>query len=861
MKIAEGTKLGRYEVRSLIGVGGMGEVYRAFDPKIGREVAIKVLPADFSADKERVARFEQEAQAAGALNHPNIIAVYDVDTQDDVLYVVSELLDGEELRQHLDEGPIPLRKVTEYAQQIVSGLTAAHEKGITHRDLKPENLFITNDDRVKILDFGLAKLREPDANIHGSEDATRRAITNPGVIMGTVGYMSPEQVRGHATDHRSDIFSFGTILHEMITGRRAFQHETMAETMSAILKEEPEELTESNPNISPALERIVRRCLEKKPDRRFQSTSDLGFALESLSATTSSSRTSLSEIPVEPESTGSFGRPLMYGLGALLLLVGVVAGILGYGYFTKSSMPSYQQLTFRRGYVSHARFSPDGQTIVYSATWGGNALEIFSTRAGLNESQSLGLKDADILAVSSTGELAVLTKRTFRGQLIYRGTLARVPVIGGTPREILEDVQEADWSPDGKELAVVRYVEGKNRLEYPIGRVLYETVGYISTPRVSPKGDRIAFMDHEVPMDNRGKVATVDLSGNKTVLTDEYAAEEGIAWSADGDEIWFTASKTGENTSLYGVTLSGKIREVLGVPGDLWVHDVARDGRALMTRYKQTVDLTGMAPGDTRERDLSWLDNGGVNDLSADGKAFVYTHWGQGSGNDYSVFIGKTDGSPAVRIGKGAGEALSPDGKWVISELLSSNQFLVLPTGAGEVKRLDTNGIKRAGKISWFPDSKQFLFSGSYAGKPDRMYVQNIDSGVPRPIMPEGIFASDFSPDGRSLLCDDKEKLEVCSVDGSTAPRPIIGFGEKDVPLRWTADGRSLYVSVYEDSTLKVSRLDIATGRKELVKEITPADKAGIFFTPSIRITPDGKGYIYSVRRYLMDLFLVDGVK
>ena len=195
------------------------------------------------------------------------------------------------LRQRLDEGPIPLRKVTEYAQQIVSGLSAAHEKGIVHRDLKPENLFITNDDRVKILDFGLAKLREPKPDAGSSEDATRKAITNPGVVMGTVGYMSPEQVRGHATDHRSDIFSFGLILYEMITGKRAFQHETMAETMSAILKEEPEEITESNPNISPSLERIVRRCLEKKPERRFHSAHDLGFALESLSAPTSSSGT------------------------------------------------------------------------------------------------------------------------------------------------------------------------------------------------------------------------------------------------------------------------------------------------------------------------------------------------------------------------------------------------------------------------------------------------------------------------------------------------------------------------------------------------------------------------------------------
>lgn len=284
-----GENISHYKIVSAIGAGGMGEVFLAEDTRLDRKVAIKVLPADFTKDEDRLRRFEQEAKATSALNHPNILTVYDIGEHDGSPFIVAELLEGEELRQRLDEGAIPLRKVTEYAQQIVSGLSAAHEKGIVHRDLKPENLFITKDERVKILDFGLAKLREPSANIHGSEDATRRAMTDPGVVMGTVGYMSPEQVRGQVTDHRSDIFSFGLILYEMITGRRAFQEESLAETMSAIVKEEPPEMTESNPNISPSLERIVRRCLEKKPERRFHSAHDLGFALESLSAPTSSS--------------------------------------------------------------------------------------------------------------------------------------------------------------------------------------------------------------------------------------------------------------------------------------------------------------------------------------------------------------------------------------------------------------------------------------------------------------------------------------------------------------------------------------------------------------------------------------------
>ena len=286
--LSPNSTIAQYTIVSKLGAGGMGEVYRAHDSRLNRDVAIKLLPADFSSHEDRIRRFAQEARATSALNHPNILIVYDIGEHDGSPFIVAELLEGEELRQRLDDGPIPLRKVTEYAQQIVSGLSAAHEKGIVHRDLKPENLLITKDDRVKILDFGLAKLREPKSNRQGSEDATMKALTNPGVVMGTVGYMSPEQVRGQPTDYRSDIFSFGLILYEMITGRRAFQHETMAETMSAILKEEPEELTQSNPNVSPSLDRIVRRCLEKKPERRFQSTSDLGFALEALSTTSSS---------------------------------------------------------------------------------------------------------------------------------------------------------------------------------------------------------------------------------------------------------------------------------------------------------------------------------------------------------------------------------------------------------------------------------------------------------------------------------------------------------------------------------------------------------------------------------------------
>jgi len=861
MSLSPNTTLAHYSIITKIGAGGMGEVYRARDARLDRDVAIKLLPAEVSSDPDRLMRFEQEARATSALNHPNILTVYDIGSHEGSPYIVTELLEGEELRDRLETGQISLRKVIDYAQQIVHGLSAAHEKGIVHRDLKPENLFITKDDRAKILDFGLAKLRGSSQSL-GSEDDTRKAITNPGVVMGTVGYMSPEQVRGQPADHRSDIFSFGAILHEMITGRRAFRRETMAETMSAILKEEPEELTQSNPNVSPALDRIVRRCLEKKPEQRFQSTSDLGFALESLSAASGSSTSTATALGEQPESVKPIRKPLLYALGLLLLIGGIVAGMLGSSFFRQTSPPYYEQLTFRRGLVYHARFAPDGQTLVYSGEWNGHPSEIFSTRAGLGESRSLGLTDTDVLAISSTGEMAVLLKRQYMGQLIYKGTLARVPMIGGTPREVLEDVQEADWSPDGTNLAVVRYVNGRNRLEYPIGKVLYETAGYISYPRVSPKGDRIAFMDHALQWDNRGRVAVVDLAGNKTSISEEYAGEEGVAWSPTGDQVWFTASTSNEPNSLYASTLSGKAKLVLRVPADMLLHDIARDGHVLLARFKQSTDVIGLAPGAAAERDISWLDLGMVDDLSVDGKSFVFSFWGQGSGTNYSTFLGKTDGSPAVRLGDGGRGKLSPDGKWVLALLSQPSQIVFLPTAAGEMRRMDPHGIEQYNQASWLPDGKRILFLGRESGHTDRCYVQTIDSGGPRPITPEGVVGRFVSLDGRSLVAFDKDgQGAIYSIDGNDKPRAIPGLTGAEAIANWSGDGQSLYIYSWEKMSLKISRLNLTTGRKELLKEVTPADRAGIFYPPTMLITPDGKAYVYSLRRYLMELFLVDGLK
>jgi eukaryotic-like serine/threonine-protein kinase len=890
--IGAGTLLGRYEIVSRIGAGGMGEVYRARDTRLGREVAVKVLLRDFSADADRLRRFEQEAQAAGALNHPNVLAIYDVGTHEGSTYVVSELLEGQTLRERLEGSALPPRKALDYAQQLARGLAAAHAKGIVHRDLKPENVFVTADGRIKILDFGLAKLVERPGDTRGQSEApTRMAHTEPGLVMGTVGYMSPEQLRGRPVDHRTDIFSFGAVLYEMLSGRRAFQGETPADTISAILKDEPPELSAASGVVVPALERVVRRCLEKSPDERFQSTRDLSFNLESLAAgsdigaalahstgavaagattgaVAAAGGAETAKVVRAREGRGARRVPLAVAAGAVaaaLLLAAFVAYRAGRR-AGRVDPPSYRQLTFRRGTVWNARFAPDGRTVVYSATWGANPLEVFSVRAGGVESRPLGLPEgASLLSISSAGEMAVLLRREYLGQFTSRGTLARMPLDGGSPREVLENVQEADWSPDGTQLAVVRWVDGANRVEYPVGKTLYETRGYVSDLRVSPRGDSVAFMDHQLQWDNRGWVTVVGLDGQKRNLAGEFVGQAGLAWSPTGEEVWFTASEAGEPLSVYAVTLEGRRRLVARGPVHLMLGDISRDGRALVSTIDTPSDIFGLAPGETKERDLSWLDSSLVEDIAPDGRAFAFEYYGPGAGQNYSAYLRKTDGSPAVRLGEGRPLAVSPDGKWVLSRLTVPPQLVLLPTGAGETRPLGRGPVEQFGEAGWFADGARVLFSGREPARQSRCYVQEIAEGSePRAVTPEGVSVTSpvlVSPDGAQFVgADARGARALYAVDGG-GPRPIPGLAPEDVLARFSDDGRALYVYSRGVWPIKVVRLDLSTGARTPLREVAPTDPSGILDAPRLFITPDGKSYVYFLRRLLCDLYFVEGLK
>lgn len=860
--LAAGTTLGPYEVISLVGAGGMGEVYRARDPRLGREVAIKVLPQQLSGDADRLRRFEQEARAAGMLNHPNILSIYDIGTENGTIYVVSELLIGETLRERLGGSALPVRKAIEFSLQIAHGLAAAHEKGIVHRDLKPENLYVTKDGRVKILDFGLAKLMDLLPPDEKSALQTVDPGTQPGMVLGTVGYMSPEQVRGRAADHRSDIFAFGAILYEMLTGKRAFHRDSTADTMSAILKEDPPEISSTNRGIAPSLERVVRHCLEKNAEERFQSARDLAFDLEMISGTSGSGVTSA---VVSTADRKGLRKVVLLALMLAALAVAFFAGrMLGGKAQTRSSQlteTDFKRLTFRRGFISAARFSPDGQSIVYSASWVGNPEELFVTTPQSPTSRSLGLTNVALLSISGTREMALLINPVFTSGWERIGTLARAPIDGGAPREVLKDVQDADWAPNNQDLAVAHAFPGKYTLEYPIGKVLYETEGWVNNVRISGDGEHVAFMDHPQGGDDRGTVCIVDRSGKFKRLTQEYASESGLHWSPDGSEIWFTASTEGSNEQpVYAVTMQGQQRIVVAMVGNLILHDLRPDGSVLLTRDSRRREIVALAPGETHERDLSWFDWSFSRDLSHDGKTLLFEEQGAGGGPNYSVFLRQTDGSPAVRLGDGFGISLSPDGKYVLSRPPNdATRFTILPTGAGESKVVSIPGFTfTLGSTPWFQDSRRVLIAGHQQGRPPRWWIYDLQTGKMAPATPEGTTGGGalITPDQTAMLTRTPDAGILYPFNGGE-PQKVAALQKGDALLNWTSDGHGVFVGHGEKLPAVIERVDLASGQRTVWKEITPPDPSGIAGLINIIITPDGKTYIYTYRRVLSDLYRI----
>ena len=561
-------------------------------------------------------------------------------------------------------------------------------------------------------------------------------------------------------------------------------------------------------------------------------------------------------------------------VAAIAVLLAIAAGVYGGKLFFSPAPvepPTYRQLTFRRGSIRSARFAPDGQTILYSAAWQGGPVDVFTARPEAPEARSMGLSRTQLVSVSSASEMAVLLNSKAIGTWVNMGTLARAPLVGGAPREVLEQVQWADWSADGSNLAVVRDFGGRNRLEFPIGKPLYETGGWIGHPRVSPKGDLIAFIDHPVQGDDSGSLAVVDLSGHMKKLSGEWFTIQGVAWAPNGKEIWFTASKSGVDRTLYATTLDGKERMVLRLPGAVMIFDIFKDGRVLLMRASWRRELIGMTADDNKQHDLSWLDYTYPADLSADGKTLLFDEEGGGGSLDYSksgglsyaVYIRKTDGSPAVLLGEGGAVSLSPDGKSVIAQTQDSpSQLKLLTTGAGEPKDLTKDTINHSW-AHWFPDGKRVLFSGNEPGKGVRLYVHDPGTGKDQPITPEGVSGTAFviSPDSQTVAgIGADQKGYLFPVAGGEA-RVISGLNPGEQPITFSSDGGSLYIYQPGELPARVYRLDLRTEQRTLWKELMPSDPAGVETIGPILMTADAKTCAFGYHRMLADLYLVEWLK
>jgi len=862
--LTTGLKLGPYEIQNSLGAGGMGEVYRARDARLGRTVAIKVLPASFSSDRDRLQRFTQEARAAAGLNHPNILSIFDIGEEQGAPYIVSELLEGETLRERLRTAPIPVRKAVDLALQAARGLAAAHEKGIVHRDLKPENLFLTDDGHLKILDFGLAKLTRPEAE-SAAEAATVQAVTEPGLVMGTVGYMSPEQVRGKAADARSDLFAFGAILYEMISGKRAFHGETAADTMSAILKEDPPELSETARNVPPGLERIVHHCLEKNPAQRFQSARDLAFDLEVLTEVSGTPRSGSLPSVVQQEIRAGARRKIAQIAGVVVIAAGLVGLGWWLGHGRSAGTPAeYQQITFRTGQIDDARFAPDG-TIVYGATWENNRKQLYLARTDDNGSRPVGITDAELLAVSKSGELAIRLNTINMGGYARMGTLARLPLSGGTPREMLENVGDADWSADGEKMAVTVFVPQTRhwRLEYPIGKVLFDSINWISTPKISPDGKWIAIADHENPNgDDQGTVAVIGMDGNERKLSSGWTSIEGIVWSPSDSEVWFSASNAGASDNLRGVTLDGKVRSIANVPGGMWAEDI-RDGVVLVVSQQQRIGISGVPPGSKDERDLGWLGWSTDLSISDDGKKVLFTEEADGGGPNYTVFLRDSDGSPPVRISDGLGVAISPDNKWVVTQPAKGGPLSLVPTGAGQARQLTHDNITYSGDAQFMSDGKHLLAPGIEPGHGGRDYLIDTSTGESKPITPEGTTGVSISPDGRKVIMRGPDgRFGVWSIDGN-ALQLIPGFDPHYGIIGWMPDGSSVYAAPNQlgQKTMKVFKLNTTTGKMEFWKEFGGGLSGGITSIGPPHFSRDAGAYAYVYVRVLSQAYVAKGLK
>ena len=848
MPFEAGDRIGRYVLDSLIGVGGMGEVYRAQDPQLHRDVAIKMLTGDTAGDAGLRQRFEVEARAASTINHPNIVSVFDFGEQYGLLYIVWELVKGKTLRG-IKFTP---RQTADYGAQIADGLAAAHSAGIIHRDLKPENIILTEDGRAKILDFGLAKRTGAAFPISGDDPSGTDAKAAPGLMMGTVGYMSPEQIRSQDVDARSDIFSLGLVLYEMAAGHKAFPGDSAIIVLNGLLSKEPPDL---GPDVPIALRQIIAHCIEKNPDQRFQTARDLEFALRSLTMATVG--TSGVHIKLQDPQI-----PLYKRRGFLGAIAGGVLASLG-SFFAGRRLSSSVQppatfvpLTWQHGFISNARFTGDGRILVYSASWRGAPSDVFTvTSEGGGEAKAAGLLKAELLSVSPKGEMAVaLNARFERGAPV--GSLARVGAGGGSPQQVAANVTAAEWDPKGVGLAVVHVAGNVRRLEYPAGTTLVETGSWIRTPRFSPDGSKIAFIDDPELGDDR--LTVVDLTGKRTELATRSMIR-GLAWTPNGKEVWFASSTKGSASNIEAVAPAGGVsRLVQSVPGGLSLEDLAAGERALVLSFTESVDMIGFKGADARGVSLSLLDSSSPRSLSADGSMLAFT---DGSGPDASVYVRKTDGSaPASRLGDGGALAISDNGQRVLALLHTKPAQYVIYSLDGAATKMAV-GVTQAKSALFHPDGKRIVFQGG-AGSGDQLWIRELDNEQARAFGPPGVSMNGpaVSPDGQFAAATGPDgKMTLYPVEGGAA-RTLPGAVPGDRFIQWNRDSKSVCVYSPYQLPARIERLDAQSGKRELLREIAVADASGVRYCELV-MSADLSTVVLGLQRRLSVLQVAHGLR
>ena len=842
----------RYRIDRELGAGGMATVYLAEDLKHNRKVAVKVLKPELAV-AIGAERFLAEIKTTANLQHPHILALHDSGEVNGTVFYVMPYIEGESLRDRLDrEKQLPVDDALRIANEVADALQYAHEHGVIHRDIKPENILLQRGHAV-VADFGIA--------LAASKTGGAR-MTETGMSLGTPTYMSPEQAMGsREVDARTDIYSLGCVLYEMLAGEPPFVGPTAQSIVAKVITETPKSLTAQRHTVPPHVDATVQKSLEKLAADRFASAAEFAESLRDggSSLRASGHRSMQVAAPSRSPST-KVGR----WAAAMLVGAALIAGAYAAGRRSSSNGSTagltMDQLTYQKQAIFSARFTSNGE-VVYSAADIGSSPRIYLLTSAYPQPRAVSDSATNLLAVSNKDEMAVLVGATLDHHRVFTGTLARMPVSGGMPREVMAGVHDADWSPDGSQLAVAHAVDGKDRLEYPIGTTLYESPGQLSDVRVSSDGQHVAFTEHPEKGDDRGAVGIVDLKGNHKILTPHYLAIEGLAWTTGDKSIAYGESTNSGIQRVDEVTPGGEVRTGSPGVGNAVIQDIGPDGRRLILRNDTFNRLWSKRASDSAPKDLSWLDITFFPILSGDGSLLVFGDGSSVSGDNYAVMLRRTDGSPAVRLGEGGDYALSRDNQWVLSSLPSVPvKLMMYPTGAGTARRVDNGEFVGLVAASFLGDGSRIVVCGNEPKHAVRCYVRPTEGGKFKPITPEGVSGAVPSPDGESIVAVTSAGYRQFSTrDGASMEVP--GIAPDDQVLRYSPDGRFLWTRKPKLQPVRVEQIDLRTGVRSSLLPDFGLPRAGVFSVGYVALADDPHNYAYLEREGDSYLFVLKGMK